>query len=367
MSRAYTSSPRHGTSNVLRVAVTFPTRRGAAGPVARLRAGQPLRGTGKRPARPDADAAAMRAATNRLKRLGFKVTCQGATTLSVRGNRRTFEKAFGTRLERVHLPMLDTAKAQFDSFLYPGADAPWAGNAALEAIIDDAYIQWPHVYMNQRFSATAPSPVPPPIDFHHLRVPGDVSLLLGADKAHRNGITGRGVRVCMIDSGFAHGHAYFRERGYNSRVVLAPGANRPSDDGNGHGTGESANLLAMAPDVEFIGIKLDNETNPAQGASILEGFQTAMAQNPQVISISLGFDLRDPNTGLPAHLASQWPRGAGSGDPAGRPFGRHGRHLRRQWSHRVSRDDAGSGVGGRGIHRSPRAHGSIQLRQRLRQ
>ena len=299
MSRAYTSPPRRGSSNVLRIAVTFRTSRGAPGPVSRLRAGKPLRGVGKRPAKPAVDASVIKKAASRFKKYGFETTTQGTATLSLRADRRTFERTFGTRLDEIKLSPMDTARAQFDSFLYPGQDAPWEGNPKLEELIDDAYIQWPHVYMNQRFSQSAPSPLPPPIDFHHLRVPGDVSLLLAADKAHRAGVTGRGVRVAMIDSGFGHGHAYFQERGYNTRVVLAPGANRPNEDGNGHGTGESANLLAMAPDVEFIGIKLDNETNPALGASLLEGFQTAMAQNPQVISISLGFDLRDRVTGLP--------------------------------------------------------------------
>lgn len=308
MSRAYTARPRHGTSNVLRVAVTFRKTSGSDGPISRLRAGKPLRGKGRRPAKPEADPAMMKKAAARFKKLGFDITRMGAATLSVRAKRSTFEQTFGTKLQRIQLSPLDAAKAQFDSFLFPGDEAPWEGNAALEELIDDAYIQWPHVYMNQRFAAGAPSPLAPPINFHHLRVPGDVSLLLGADKVHRAGITGDGVRVCMIDSGFAHGHAYFQERGYNSRVVLAPGANRPSQDGNGHGTGESANLLAMAPDVEFIGIKLDNETNPALGASILEGFQTAMDESPQVISISLGFDLRSsaglPLTALPNSLVA---------------------------------------------------------------
>ena len=301
MSREYSPPARQGTSNVLRVAVTFPSgRKKKSGPVARLRSGRKVQARSGGPStRTDVDTSLMKQAAARFKKLGFELTTKGAATLSLRAKRQVFEKAFGTKLERFHLSRQDNAKAQFDSFYFPGRDAPWKDCASLEGLIDDAYIQWPHVYLNQRFSASAPSPLPPPIDFHHLRVPGDVSLLLGADKAHRRGVTGRGVRVAMIDSGFAHGHAYFQERGYNSTVVLAPGANQPSRDGNGHGTGESANLLAMAPDVEFIGVKLDNETNPFLGASLLEGFQTAMSHNPQVVSISLGFDLRDEQTGLP--------------------------------------------------------------------
>src|SRR5262249_44126361 len=39
-----------------------------------------------------------------------------------------------------------------------------------------------------------------------------------------------------------------------------------------------------------IGVKLDNEETGG-GASVLEGFQEAIRHNPQVISVSLGYDL----------------------------------------------------------------------------
>jgi subtilisin family serine protease len=103
----------------------------------------------------------------------------------------------------------------------------------------------------------------------------------------------------MVDSGFYTGHPYFVERGYRLSVILAPGATERARDGNGHGTAESANLLAVAPDVDFVGIKLDNEEDPAAGASLAEGFKTAVAQDPDVISVSLGFDLADPQTRRP--------------------------------------------------------------------
>ena len=109
----------------------------------------------------------------------------------------------------------------------------------------------------------------------------------------------------MIDSGFAHAHPYFREQGYNTRTVLAGTATDTDLDGNGHGTGESANLLGIAPDVEFIGIKLDNESDPTGGATMLEGFQEALQQNPQVVSVSPGIDLGNRITGQPL---SQLPR-----------------------------------------------------------
>ena len=226
-----------------------------------------------------------------LDKLGFRITSRGEMSIVVKGTKALFEKTFGCSLEHRTTSTGAAGTPSRESFFAPPSDAAWKPNEGLMTLIDDAYIQWPHIYMNQRFAAGSPQPLPPPIGYHHLRVPGDVVLTLNAARVHRQGTTGKGVRVAMIDSGFAHSHPYFVENGYNTSVVLAPGASSAELDGNGHGTGESANLLAIAPDVTFIGVKLDNETNPGSSASILEGFHEAMRHNPQVISVSLGYDL----------------------------------------------------------------------------
>ncbi|HMR30051.1 MAG TPA: S8 family serine peptidase [Geminicoccaceae bacterium] len=284
--------------DILRIAVTFPRPGGQDGVVrspARLGVATVM---DYQPEESDRERA-----LEHLERLGFRVTQRGRLSVSVRGTRELFERTFGTRLARIRLPEEPNAIPQARSVLYPPEGAPWSPEPALESLVDDAYIQWPHLYFNNRFAPPpSPSPIPPRVGYHHLRVPGDVTLLLGVDRVHRAGTTGKGVRVAMIDSGFAHGHAYFAERGYNTATVLAPGANQPDLDGNGHGTGESANLLAIAPDVTFFGIKLDNESNAELGASVLEGFQTALRHDPRVISVSLGYDLCDRRTNQ--HLTS---------------------------------------------------------------
>lgn len=231
-------------------------------------------------------------AINVLQQQGFTVTGRGAMTLSVRGSRADFERVFGTKLAERKLEV-HQGKPSARTFFAPPDTAAWNPSPQLTDLIDDAYIQWPHIYMSERFPATGPSLYPPRVNYHHLRVPGDVVATLNVARVHRQGCTGRGVRVAMIDSGFAYKHPYFRENGYNISVALAPGAAHDDRDGNGHGTGESANLLAVAPDVTFIGVKLDNE-DTGDGASILEGFQEAMQHNPQVISVSLGYDLVQP-------------------------------------------------------------------------
>lgn len=276
---------RRKASTTLRVAVSLPGAEIEQGPV--RFSGAPTSET-LRKMRPDR--AAMSAAMEKLEKLGFEVTGVGQFSISARCDKGCYESLFGTRLARYKQPFAESGRRQANAFFFPPPEAPWNPDEALMSTIDDAYIQWPHIYMNGMFPG-ATSALPPAVGYHHLRVPGDVTLLLGADPAHRSGITGRGVRVAMIDSGFAMGHAYFQERGYTTNVVLAPGATDVELDGNGHGTAESANLLAMAPDVEFTGVKLDNEQFPANGATVLEGLQTAMQYNPQVISVSLGYDM----------------------------------------------------------------------------
>lgn len=271
----------YSASTKLSIAVTFPPKAGM-GPVEANRQGSTCT---QKP-----NPANIKKAKTQLRKLGFEVSAEGRMTLSIRGTKREFENAFGTKLGKRTIQLSATADT-FREFYTPEKGAPWAGNDSLAAIIDDAYIQWPHIYLNQRFDRREPSPIPPATPHFSLR-PSDVAILLGADKAHRQGFTGRGVKVAMVDSGFAFGHPYFIERGYNVKAVLAPGATEVDEDGNGHGTGESANVLCMAPDVELIGVKVDHATDPSKGASILEGLQTAMAHSPQVITVSLGYEFR---------------------------------------------------------------------------
>ncbi len=281
---------RRKASDTVRVAVTLPGHDINEGPVAFSGA---ITETTMEQMRPDQNHIAT--TMKHLEKLGFEVTNKGLFSISARCSKKTYEKLFGTKLTRHRLPFHKGERCQANAFYFPGEGAPWNPDQGLMSMIDDAYIQWPHIYMNSLFSG-ATSAIPPTVNYHHLRVPGDVTMLLNADLSHRDGITGKGVRVAMVDSGFAMDHAYFQARGYQTSTVLAPGATDVNLDGNGHGTAESANLLAMAPDVEFTGVKLDNEIFPANGATILEGLQTAMLHNPQVISVSLGYDMCPTNS-----------------------------------------------------------------------
>ena len=291
-------------SEELSIAVTFPRDQGATGPVSAKRQGVDLNSDEKIPT-----TQIMEIGDAVLRENGFSITGRGKATMSARCNRKQFEMLFQTNLSKMSIGQPPGTMVSADHFFFPGDDASWDESSQLYHVIDDAYIQWPHIYMNQRFSRTEPSPIPSTLQvgYYHLSVP-DVSVLLNVERAHRAQMTGQGVRVAMIDTGFAHGHPYFKERGYNTATHLAGIATDVDQDGDGHGTGESANLLEVAPDVEFIGIKLGNEKDSSAGASILEGIHEALRHDPAIISISMGYDLRDgagnPLQALPNNLVA---------------------------------------------------------------
>jgi len=298
------SSPKKSNETTLQIAITFnPKKDGILGPTK-------FNGRLNRDIVRDftPDSVTKQDALHELQACGFKVTGIGEMSASIRGSKELFENIFGTKLSK-YTSFSGEGKSVVDSFYYPASDAPWNPNEKISAMIDDAYIQWPHIYMNNLFPSDMPSPLPPLVNYHHLRVPGDIVSLLNVAPIHRRGGTGANVTVAMIDSGFAMGHQYFQRMDYNTNVVLAPGATDRNLDGNGHGTAECANLLAIAPGVNFIGVKLDNENNPNMGASLLEGFHEALSHSPDIISVSLGFDLTVDNsrqhlTSLPSGLVA---------------------------------------------------------------
>jgi subtilisin family serine protease len=126
----------------------------------------------------------------------------------------------------------------------------------------------------------------PTKSYWHLDVPAGISLGCNADRAHRSGITGKGIKVAMCDTGhFAH--PFFAARGYRvSPVVLGPGAVSPANDEVGHGTGESANIFAVAPDVQLLPVKMSFVNTTA-------AFNAAVGLGPDIITCSWGSSLQN--------------------------------------------------------------------------
>lgn len=212
----------------------------------------------------------------------------GEFSISASCSRRKFESFFGTKISRHRLPA--KAKAPKDYVIEaPGKKDPWKlpKKDGLDLLIDRAYIQHDPIF----FAGERPLP-PFWSDKFRLRVPVDVAQIMGADSVHRMGVTGDGVKVAMPDTGFYH-HPFFIEEGYNFLAITAPDALDHTSDNNGHGTGECANLLATAPGINFIGIKMGNPTL---------AIKTAVELRPEVMTNSWGYSEDLPGTSMPNWL-----------------------------------------------------------------
>lgn len=218
-------------------------------------------------------------AARALRALGFTVRHVGTFSISAEGPRKLWEKVFGTKVEKRTQPVSeahpDLGASEYFSHV---ADTPFALPKPLAGLVERAYPQRPPTFY-------AASPLPPRVGYHHLRVPSDVAMVLRAEPVHKEGVTGRGVLVAMVDSGF-YRHPYYSWHGYSYTATLAPDATELDKDSNGHGTAEAANIFANAPDIDFIGVKM--------GGNPTLAFKTAADLNPAVMTNSWGFSLQNP-------------------------------------------------------------------------
>ena len=221
-------------------------------------------------------------AVNLLQDAGFEVLAANELMINIAGPRELYESAFQTSIvaverEAIKQRGIEETATHFDTTDtgVPGLIDP--SGTRFADVLEGVAIEEPV------FLAT-PTAFPPTVDYWHLDVPADVSLGCNADRAHRSGITGLNVTVAMVDTGW-QSHPFFVERGYRvAATVLGPGTANANIDENGHGTGESANIFATAPDVLLRPVKTAN----ASGAlvNVTAAFNAAAALNPDIISNS---------------------------------------------------------------------------------
>lgn len=223
------------------------------------------------------------AAVIKLQEAGFQVLQVSQTTINIAGPPKLYQDVFNTSLEAEERAVIKGGAKKDTATFVDSPDTPLPGlistsDSQLADVLEGVAIEEP-IYFHQ--NAFAPNK-----SYWHLRVPGDVSLGVNADLAHRGGTTGRNVQLVMVDSGWFR-HPYFTQRGYRSSpVVLGPAAANPNADESGHGTGESANAFAAAPDIDFTMVKI-NFVN-STGA-----FNAAVALGPDIISCSWGSSIQN--------------------------------------------------------------------------
>ncbi|MFK7602192.1 S8 family serine peptidase [Deinococcus sp. SM5_A1] len=218
-------------------------------------------------------------AVRQLMEAGFEVLQVSPLTINIAGTRETYDRAFNTTIIAEERPVIKAFMVEDTAQFLDSPDTAMPGlirteGTAFEQVLEGVALEEPRYFM-------APSMFPPPRSYWHLNVPADVSLACNADRAHRGGITGRGVTVAMCDSGW-YRHPYFVGRGYSvAPVVLGPGAANPLADESGHGTGESANIFALAPDINFMPVKMNF-------VNTVGAFNAAVGLSPQIITCSWG-------------------------------------------------------------------------------
>jgi Subtilase family len=223
-------------------------------------------------------------AVARLQEAGLTILQISPLTINISGTPAVFRKAFNTDIVVLDKPVIkEFGKKDVGQFLNsPDTTMPGlinTSNTKFEDVIEGVALEEKVYYM-------AASSFAPPKSYWHLRIPGDISLGCNADRVHRSGIAGKGVKVAMVDSGWFK-HPYFVNRGYKAApVVLGPAAANPLNDESGHGTGESANIFANAPDIDFLPVKI-NFVNS------IGAFNAAVGLGPDIITCSWGQDIRN--------------------------------------------------------------------------
>jgi Subtilase family len=244
-----------------------------------------------------------------LQDAGFDVLQATEMMINFSGTRSQFERAFGTELYTEERPTIKSAgQPEMATFIDTvGNDVLGlieTDGTGFESVIEGVAIEVPRYLM-------AASIFPPRKAYWHLTVPGDVSVGCNADRAHRGGTTGSGIRIAMVDTGFFR-HPFFDSRGYRvAAVTLGPGATNATHDEVGHGTGESANIFAVAPDIELFPVKCTNGTVLVNTTG---AFNAAAALNPHIITNSWGSSrqfgpLAAADQALAAAIAAAWASG----------------------------------------------------------
>ncbi len=227
-------------------------------------------------------------AVNLLADAGFEVLQANEMMINIAGPRELYESAFDTSLFAEERVTRKSAGIVEEATFFDTTDTDVSGlvnttGTRFEEVLEGVAIEEP------AYPCT-PTAFPPPVKYFKLDVPADISLACNADKAHRAGVTGRGVTVAMVDTGWQT-HPFFTQRGYRvDPTILGPGTANAGVDENGHGTGESANIFATAPDVTLKPVK----SATASGAlvNLTAAFNAAVALNPHIISNSWTSDVQ---------------------------------------------------------------------------
>ena len=112
------------------------------------------------------------------------------------------------------------------------------------------------------------------------------------------GSTGKGVRVCLLDSGVEEGHPLVGQLEAAVAVSTSEGGEPVVEDDDqgdvaGHGTACAGIIRALAPDCRLTSVRVLGAGFTGSGAVLLAGLRWAVEQGFQVVNMSLSTTKRD--------------------------------------------------------------------------
>ncbi|MFB5663577.1 S8 family serine peptidase [Alteribacillus sp. HJP-4] len=145
-------------------------------------------------------------------------------------------------------------------------------------------------------------------EFHPLMA--DSAPYIGADEAWEAGYTGEGITVAVIDTGvdYTHPdleHAFGSYKGYDfvdedsDPQETQPGEN-PGDETN-HGShvagtiAANGNIKGIAPDADLLGYRVLGPGGSGTTEDVLAGIEQAVEDGADIMNLSLGNTLNDPD------------------------------------------------------------------------
>jgi len=122
---------------------------------------------------------------------------------------------------------------------------------------------------------------------------------VGAPVAWDSGLTGKGVTVCVVDTGIDGTHPDLKDRIVGWKDIVGNRTTPYDDFGHGThcagiiagtGTASGGKYRGVAPEADLIGVKVLSKNGSGNESDILAGIQYAAGTNASIISLSLGSD-----------------------------------------------------------------------------
>ena len=106
-----------------------------------------------------------------------------------------------------------------------------------------------------------------------------------ADKAHKKGYKGDGVKIAVVDTGVDSDHPLMDGRIVSEKSFVS---GEPADDEQGHGSWCASAVLAVAPDAKIVNAKALSKTGSGNALGLMEAMEWAAEEECQVVSCSWG-------------------------------------------------------------------------------